>query len=128
VLLTGVLLHLAWIAAVVLLPVAVALALDAYRNLGHGVTGDYLVTRHGTIARHTVALQRAGVIGWNITSSPFQRRAGLVTLNATTAANKGAYPIYDIGDEDGLAFADEAVPGVLEPFLERGPGGPPTSA
>jgi putative membrane protein len=119
VLLTEVLLHLAWISAVVLLPVAVALARDAYRNLGHGITGGFLVSRHGATARRTVALQRQGIIGWTITSSPFQRRAGLLTLSATTAASKGAYPVYDVGIQQGIALADEAVPGLLTPFLER---------
>jgi putative membrane protein len=118
-LLTDVLLHLAWISAVVLLPIAVALAQDAYRNLGHGITGDFLVTRHGAMARRTVALQRPGIIGWTVTSSPFQRRAGLLTLSATTAASKGAYQVYDVGIHQGLALADEAVPGLLTPFLER---------
>ena len=117
-LLTDVLLHLAWISVVVGLPTAIALAFDAYRNLGHGITGDYLVTRHGAGSRHTVALQRGGVIGWTISSSPFQRRAGLLTLAATTAANRGAYLIYDVDQNEGLAFAEEAVPGVLTPFLE----------
>ncbi len=114
-----VLLHLAWIFAVVLLPVAVALARDAYRNLGHGITGDFLVTRHGAMARRTVALRRPGIIGWTITSSPFQRRAGLLTLSATTAASKGAYQVYDVGTHQGLALADDAVPGLLTPFLMR---------
>ena len=117
-LLTTVLLHLAWILAVVLTPVAVLLALEAYRNLGHGLASDHLVTRHGVGARRTVALLRTGVIGWTITRSPFQRRAGLMTIHATTAANKGAYPVYDIDEVDGLRFADEAVPGLLTPFLE----------
>jgi putative membrane protein len=69
-------------------------------------------------ARRTAALQRTGVIGWTMTSSPFQRRAGLITIHATTAANKGAYPIYDIAEAEGLAVADEAIPGLLTPFLE----------
>jgi putative membrane protein len=117
-LLTDVLLHLAWISVLVGLPVAIALALDAYRNLGHGITGEYLVTRHGAGSRRTVALRRSGVIGWTIASSPFQRRAGLITLTATTAANRGAYPIYDVDQNEGLAFADLAVPGVLTQFLQ----------
>jgi putative membrane protein len=117
-LLGAVFLHLAWIALVIGLPVTIALALDAYRNLGHGITGGFLVTRYGAGSRHTVALQRAGVIGWTVTSSPFQRRAGLITLTATTAANRGAYLIRDVAEGDGLAFADEAVPGLLTPFLE----------
>ncbi len=116
-LLTTVLLHLAWITAVVATPIAVLLALEAYRNLGHGLATDHLVTRHGVGARRTVALLRTGVIGWTITRSPFQRRAGLMTIHATTAANKGAYPIYDVDEGDGLRFAADAVPGLLTPFL-----------
>ena len=118
-LLTDVLLHIAWISAVVLVPVAVLLAVESYRNLGHGLAPEHLVTRHGVGARRTAALLRTGVIGWTVTSSPFQRRAGLVTIHATTAANKGAYPVYDVGVDEGLRFADEAVPGLLRPFLER---------
>ena len=34
----------------------------------------------------TVALQRSGVIGWRVRQSPFQRRAGVVTVEAVTAA------------------------------------------
>jgi putative membrane protein len=109
------------IVLVVGVPVALGLALDAYRNLGHGITGGYVVTRYGAGSRRTVALQRAGVIGWTVTSSPFQRRAGLITLAATTAAQKGAYPIRDVGADDGLRFAEEAVPGLLTPFLEPVP-------
>jgi putative membrane protein len=118
-LLTDVLLHLAWISAVVLTPVAVLLAVESYRNLGHGLAKDHLVTRHGVGARRTAALERTGVIGWTITSSPFQRRAGLLTLHATTAANKGAYPVYDAATNEALHFAAEAVPGLLTPFLEH---------
>ncbi|MCT2584166.1 PH domain-containing protein [Actinophytocola sp. S1-96] len=117
-LLTTVLLHLAWIAALVLTPVAIALALDDYRNLGHGLSGDYLVTRYGAGSRHTVALLRGGIIGWNVRRSPFQRRSGLVTIAATTAANDGRFFVRDVGEQEGLRLAEEAVPGLLTPFLE----------
>ncbi|MFE4176702.1 PH domain-containing protein [Streptomyces sp. NPDC056909] len=116
-LLTGVLLIVAAVGAVVALPVAVLLALDSYRNLGHGLGGGYLVARSGTLRRTTVALQRGGVIGWTVRQSYFQRRAGLLTLTATTAAGSGAYHVYDTAEGEGLAFAAEAVPGLLEPFL-----------
>ena len=115
---TVVLLHLAWIAVLVLAPVAVALALDDYRNLGHGMTDDYLVTRYGAGSRHTVALVRSGIIGWNVRRSPFQRRAGLVTIAATTAANQGRYLVRDVDESEGLRLAEAAVPGLLTPFLE----------
>ncbi|WP_020015081.1 PH domain-containing protein [Promicromonospora sukumoe] len=118
VLLTPVLLHIAWISALVLVPVAVLLALDAYRALGHALTDRYLVARSGTVRRATVALQRRGIVGWTVRQSVFQRRAGLVTVLATTAAGSGAYAVRDAAEADGLAMADAAVPGLLRPFLE----------
>lgn len=119
VLLTDVLLHIAWISALVLVPVAVLLALDAYRSLGHGLTTEYLHARSGTVRRATVVLQRRGIIGWTVTQSIFQRRAGLITLTATTAAGAGAYSVPDAGTSEGLTFAGTAVPDLLAPFLER---------
>ncbi|MFE4060902.1 PH domain-containing protein [Streptomyces sp. NPDC059096] len=123
-LVTDVLLPVAAACAVVLLPAAVLLALDAYRNLGHGLSGGYLVARSGTVRRSTVALQRTGVIGWTVRQSLFQRRAGLVTLTATTAAGEGAYHVHDAARSEALAFADAAVPGLLTPFLETVPERP----
>lgn len=121
VLLTDVLLHLAWITALVAVPVAVALALDAYRSLGHGRVGGYLVARSGTVRRATVALQCRGIIGWTVRQSVFQHRAGLSTVLATTAAGAGAYAVRDVGTGTGLDLADAAVPGLLAPFLENVP-------
>ncbi|MGY6654720.1 PH domain-containing protein [Amycolatopsis sp. TRM77291] len=118
-LLTDVLLVIGAALGVVLLPVSVLLALDAYRNLGHGITGRYLVGRHGTVRRSTFALEREGVIGWTVKQSIFQRRKGLLTVVATTAAGAGAYSVYDAGEEQGLLFAEESVPDLLTPFLER---------
>ena len=111
----------AWVpwATLALLPVAVLLALDAYRNLGHALTSRYLVTRHGAAVRGTVALQRTGVIGWTVSQSFFQRRAGLVTVTATTAAGNGGYSIIDVTIAEGLAVAVAAVPGLLEPFVQH---------
>ncbi|MFK0244825.1 PH domain-containing protein [Amycolatopsis azurea] len=118
-LLTDVLLVIGAALGVVLLPVSVLLALDAYRNLGHGITGRYLVGRHGAVRRSTFALERDGVIGWTVKQSIFQRRKGLLTVVATTAAGTGAYSVYDAGEEQGLLFAEESVPELLTPFLER---------
>ncbi|WP_449065373.1 PH domain-containing protein [Planomonospora algeriensis] len=108
---------LLWLAGPVLLPVTLLLALDAYRNLGHGLDGPYLVTRYGTARRRTVALRRTAVIGWTVSRSPFQRRSGLVTLAATTAAGSGSYKVRDVSVAEGLAFAEESVPGLLAPFV-----------
>ncbi|WP_370965839.1 PH domain-containing protein [Amycolatopsis sp. cg9] len=115
-LLTDVLLVLGGAFAVVALPVAVLLARDAYRGLGHGSRGRYLVLRAGTIRRSTAVLARDGVIGWTVKQSVFQRRRGLATFTATTAAGAGAYSILDADAAEGLEFAAAAVPGVLAPF------------
>ncbi|SFW76162.1 PH domain-containing protein [Amycolatopsis australiensis] len=115
-LLTDVLLVLGGVLAVVALPAAVLLGLDAYRGLGHGRTGRHLLTRAGTLRRGTAVLARDGVIGWTVTQSVFQRRRGLATFTATTAAGSGAYSVRDADADEGLEFATAAVPGLLAPF------------
>ncbi|MCC3766875.1 PH domain-containing protein [Streptomyces sp. UNOC14_S4] len=109
------------IGGVVLLLVLLAFAVDAYRTLGHGMRGRYLLTSSGTFAHRTVALRQEGIIGWKITRTPFQRRAGLFTLGATTAAGEGVYKVHDVTDAQGIALAEQAVPQLLLPFLERAP-------
>ncbi|ONI85758.1 hypothetical protein ALI22I_27745 [Saccharothrix sp. ALI-22-I] len=108
-----------WQVVLALVPFSAALGWDRYRSLGHALTDRYLLARAGSAVRETVALQRTGIIGWRISRSFFQRRAGLVTISATTAAGNGAYHVIDVAEADGLAFADEAVPDLLRPFLER---------
>lgn len=108
-----------WIPALVTVAVAPLFAVDAYRGLAHGLDPRHLVTRCGAGVRRTVLLRRDGVIGWKVRRSPFQRRSGLATVSAITAAGSGAYAIRDVGVDEGLLVAEEAVPGLLEPFLER---------
>lgn len=110
--------ELRWLGFVglLLLPAAALLAADRFRNLGHELTARHLVSRQGSIVRRTVALQRAGVIGWTVRQSPFQRRAGVVTVEAVTAAGAGGYEVLDVAAADGVALADAATPGLLSPF------------
>ena len=103
----------------VALPVAAALAADRYRRLGHALTPQHLVVRSGTLRGRRDVLQRTGIIGWTVRQSWFQRRAGLATLVATTAAGKQAYAAHDVPLAQAVALADEAVPGLLTPFLQR---------
>lgn len=102
-----------------LAPVAgVLLARDRYARLGHALTDRHLVVRSGSLQGRRDAIQRTGVIGWNIRQSWFQRRAGLCTLTATTAAGRQAYQAVDIPDTIAIALADAAVPGLLADFVE----------
>ncbi|MBW4720728.1 PH domain-containing protein [Saccharothrix sp. SC076] len=109
-----------WQVTLALIPFSALLGWDRYRSLGHALTDHHLLARQGSALRETVALQRTGIIGWQVSRSFFQRRAGLVTITATTAAGDGAYDVVDVGEADGLALADEAVPELLRPFLVRG--------
>lgn len=109
----------AWPIPVAIIPFAALVGWDSYRSLGHALDARYLVTRNNSLVRSTVALQRTGIIGWRIHRSFFQRRSGLVTIGATTAAGAGVYHVTDVGESDGLALADEAVPDLLRPFLVR---------
>ena len=108
-----------WAPLVGLVPVllAVPLALDRYRNLGHALTPAFLVSRSGSLLRRRIVLSRAGVIGWNVRATVFQRRAGLVTLTATTAAGRQAYEVHDVPEAAALELADEAAQGLLREFL-----------
>lgn len=107
------------LATVLLLPASVLVALDRYRNLGHTETDRQLVTREGSLVRQTIAIQHQGIIGWKIEQSIFQRRAGIATVTATTAAGSGAYRILDVELPEGLLVADSATPGLLTPFLQH---------
>lgn len=89
-------------------PVAVAavsgavagwVAVDNSRGLGHAVTDRVVALRKGSVFRRTDVLTREGILGWNIRRTPFQRRAGLVTLFATSAGGTGAFRLPDIGHE-----------------------------
>lgn len=108
--------------ALALLPPAVALALaaDRARGLGHRVDARWLTLQSGCLTRRRVVLQNAGIIGWTFHATWFQRRLGLVTLVATTAGGRQSYAALDVPDVLGVDLARRAVPGLLEPFLERG--------
>jgi len=110
----------AWLAvAALVLPVlAVPLARDRYRNLGHALVGRHLVVREGSLVRRRTALNRDGIIGWNLRQSFLQRRAGLVTVEATTAAGRQRYAAQDVPVGLAVPLIDQALPGLLAPFLD----------
>ncbi|MEO8889631.1 MAG: PH domain-containing protein, partial [Jatrophihabitantaceae bacterium] len=96
---------------------AVPLGVDRYRSLGHTFVDGYVVTGRGSLVRRRCAVVADGVIGWNLRSSYFQRRLGLVTLTATTAAGKQRYAVQDVAPDEAIRFADTTVPGLLAEFL-----------
>ncbi|GIG35774.1 PH domain-containing protein [Cellulomonas pakistanensis] len=125
---------LAWLAATAVLPawapwvgaalwpVALLAAVVAHRALGHAVVGDYVVVRSGLVARATSALRRDAVSTIALRESVLQRRLGLRTVAAMTAAGWGRYDAPDVEADEALRFAVAAAPGVLDPFLVRDDG------
>ncbi|HEX6698801.1 MAG TPA: PH domain-containing protein [Solirubrobacteraceae bacterium] len=106
------------VAALALLPIALLLAADRYRSLGHAVTSGRLVAGRGSLIRRRSAVAAEGIIGWNVERSFFQRRAGLATLTATTAAGDQHYDVQDVEMGEALRVAEELRPGLAAPFLE----------
>jgi putative membrane protein len=106
--------------SLVLLPLAAALAADRYRSLGHRLAGDWLVTRTGSLVRRRSVLSTEGIIGWRIHQSWFQRRQGLVSLAATTAAGRQHYVAHDIPAAAALAVTAAATTDLMTPFLHAG--------
>jgi putative membrane protein len=98
------------------------LAEDRYRSLGHAIAGSFLVTRAGSLYRRRDVLQCEAIIGWNVRQTFFQRRAGLATLTATTAAGRQRYAVRDVPLVLALPLAHRAVPGLLDDFLTPAPG------
>ena len=93
------------------------LAADRYRSLGHALVDGRLVTRQGSLVRRRSMLTTDGIVGWTLHRSFFQRRAGLATLVATTAAGRQRYAVLDVPLEEAVRVADRALPGLLTPFL-----------
>jgi putative membrane protein len=106
-----------WLVVAVVVPLSVPLAADRAASLGHALIGDYLVTRRGSLVRRRAVLARAGVIGVNVRSSLFQRRAGLVTLTVTTAAGRQGYRVQDVAAAQAVRVADTLLPGLLSDFV-----------
>jgi putative membrane protein len=109
--------------AALLLAGAAALAADRVRSLGHGLVERHFVVRSGSLYRQREALETSAVIGWNLRSTWFQRRAGLTMLVATTAGGSQAVTAIDVPEGDAIEVATAAVPGLVEQFLTSSPPG-----
>ncbi|MEU7764483.1 PH domain-containing protein [Nocardia sp. NPDC049190] len=108
-----------WAIPTLSLPAALALAEDRYRGLGHAVlpatatTPTWLVTRSGSLDRDRDCLKAPGVIGWTVRQTLFQRRAGVATVVAATAAGTKHYAVIDIPIEKAWQLIEAVTPGQL---------------
>jgi putative membrane protein len=103
-----------WTAWVALTAWCALLAADRIGALGHRVDSRWLVMRAGSWERRRDCLATAGIIGWTVRQSPFQRRAGVATLVAATAAGTKRYPLIDVPEDQAWAVAAQASPWVAD--------------
>lgn len=104
----------AWVAWAVATVLAALLAADRAGGLGHRVGDGWLVARSGSLDRRRDCIAAAGIIGWTVRQTPFQRRAGVATLVAATAAGVKGYRVLDVPAELAWTVAANASPWVAE--------------
>ncbi|MEV0295282.1 PH domain-containing protein [Nocardia sp. NPDC050710] len=108
-----------WLLPAVVALIGVALAEDRYRGLGHAVlpatadTPAWLITRAGSLDRDRDCLEARGIIGWTVRQTFWQRRSGVATVVAATAAGKKRYLVTDIPVDEAWALIEEVTPGQL---------------
>jgi putative membrane protein len=104
----------AWIVVAALALTCALLAADRVRALGHRVDGRWLVARAGSLERRRDCIAAEGIIGWTVRQTFFQRRAGVATLVAATAAGVKHYQVIDVPAELGWSIAGTASPWVAD--------------
>lgn len=104
-------------AAVVLVLLAVPLALDRYRQLGHRFDGRRLVLREGSLRRRWSELDPGAAVAFDLRSSPGQRRAGVCTLSLHLGQGAGSRRALDLGPRQAGGLLAELHPALLRPLL-----------
>ncbi len=111
----------AWIALAVLTLCSALLAADRSRALGHRVDDSWLVARAGSVERRRDCIAAEGIIGWTVRQTFLQRRAGVATLVAATAAGVKQYQVLDVPAELAWSIAATASPWVADSEWARAP-------
>lgn len=98
----------AWVVwALLTIPLAL-LAFDRSRSLGHRIGDGWLVARTGSLQRRRDCIAAPGIIGWTVRQTLMQRRAGVATLIAATAAGVKHYQVLDVPADIAWSIAAEA--------------------
>jgi putative membrane protein len=103
-----------WPPWVVLTVCCALLAMDRSRALGHRVDAQWLVARAGSLDRRRDCIAAAGIIGWTVRQTLLQRRAGVATLIAATAAGVKRYQVLDVPADLAWTIAAAASPWVAD--------------
>ncbi|KUI39518.1 hypothetical protein AU198_09185 [Mycobacterium sp. GA-1199] len=103
-----------WVLWVLLTGCCALLAFDRAQSLGHRVGDGWLVARTGSLQRRRDCIDASGIIGWTVRQTWMQRRAGVATLVAATAAGVKHYQVIDVPTELAWSIAAEASPWVAD--------------
>jgi putative membrane protein len=109
-----------WWAAAVALGVAilaVPVALDRYRQLGHRLEGPRLALRGGCLLRRWSEVDPTGIVAFELRRSPGQRRARLATVHVHLGEGAGSRRALDIGEEQARELLGALQPQLFEPLL-----------
>jgi putative membrane protein len=85
--------------AALIASLAVPLALDRYRQLGHALEGRRLAVREGSVRRRWSELDPGAAVAFELRSSPGQRRAELCTLAVHLGQGAGSRRALDVGED-----------------------------
>jgi putative membrane protein len=112
-----------WLAAagLVLTVGAVPLAADRYRQLGHRFDGRRVALRNGSLMRRWSELDPAGIVSFELRSSPAQRRAGLATVTLHLGEGAGTRSALDAGEEQATALLAQLHPLLFAPLIAAEP-------
>jgi putative membrane protein len=110
-----------WPGWAVLTACGALLAADRVRSLGHRVDDGWLVARAGSVERRRDCVAAGGIVGWTVRQTYFQRRAGVATLVAATAAGVKAYRVVDVPAAEAWSIAATASPWVAATAWADGP-------
>ncbi|WP_374159955.1 PH domain-containing protein [Mycobacterium sp. G7A2] len=99
-----------WPVLMLLAAFSVFLAVDRSRSLGHRAGGGWLVARSGSMQRRRDCVAAPGIVGWTVRQSWPQRRAGVATLVAATAAGTKRYEVLDVPADAAWTIAATTSP------------------
>jgi putative membrane protein len=105
--------------AAIVTALAVLLALDRYRQLGHAFDGRRLAVREGSLRRRWSELDPGATVAYDVRSSPGQRRAGLCTVAVHLGQGAGSRRALDVSETQASALLGALDPRLLEPLLAR---------
>ena len=109
----------AWAIAVglVLTALGIVVALDRFRQLGHAYDGRRLTLREGSLRRRWSELDPAGVVAYDLRSSPGQRRAGVCTVIVHLGQGAGSRRALDAGEGQAATLLSALEPRLLAPLV-----------